>query len=179
MIRTTKTLLAATLFSIVVSTLAVAPARAEDGYKIAVVDMQEVLASYDKRKEKYEELQNTVDTLQKGIDELSAKIEAAKKDYDARRDSLSEEERFKLETKIQNDYTEYQAKLQQHQREIDRNEELVLREVLKDIQEKIVEIAEKENYHLVLNNGKGPRGAVLYASTSIDITPKLLLELNK
>lgn len=180
MIRTTKTLLAAALFCALATSLLTPTAEAQDSsYKIAVVDMQTVLAKYEKRKSKYDDLQKQVDSLQSGIDTMSKSIEAAKADYDKKKDSLSEAELFKLETKIKNDYADYQNKLQQSQREIDGMEELVLREVLKDIQAAIEQIATSGNYHLVLNNSKGPRGAVLFASASIDITPQILTELNK
>jgi len=178
--QTTKTLLVATLFCMLTAGLLATPAEAQDGsYKIGVVDMQAILAQYDKRKAKYDDLQKQVDALQAGIDKMSRDIEAAKDDYEKRKASLSDAELFNLETKIRNDYADYQNKLQQSQREIDGMEELVLREVLKDIQAAIEKIAENGNYHLVLNDGKGARGAVLYASASIDITSQILAELNR
>ncbi len=180
MIQTTKTLLAATLCCVFAAGLLSTPAQAEDSnYKIAVVDMQNVLAKYDKRKEKYEDLQREVDTLQAGIEKMADRIEAAKKDYDERKDSLDDDQLAKLETTIKNDYADYQNELQKSQREIDTMEERVLKEVLKDIQSAIEKIAEGGNYHLILNKGRGPRGAVLFAAPRIDITSKILLELNK
>ena len=180
MIKTTKTLLVATLLCTLAAGLFSTPALAADeNYKIAVVDMQTVLASYDKRKAKYDDLQKQVDALQAGIDKMSKDIEAARKSYEERRATLTDEERVKLETKITNDYATYQNELQMNQRQIDGMEELVLNEVLKDIQEAIEKIATDLSYHLVLNKGKGPRGAVLYASNSIDITPRILEQLNK
>ncbi len=180
MIKTTKTLLVATLLFTATAGLFHTPvSTADENYKIAVVDMQTVLASYEKRKAKYDDLQKQVDSLQSGIDKMSKDIEAARKDYEERRATLTDEERVKLETKITNDYANYQNELQKNQRQIDGMEELVLNEVLKDIQEAIEKIATDNSYHLVLNKGKGPRGAVLYASNSIDITPRILEQLNK
>tara|TARA_R110001592_G_scaffold234706_1_gene492435 strand:- start:595 stop:1020 length:426 start_codon:yes stop_codon:yes gene_type:complete len=141
--------------------------------------MSAVLAKYEKRKDKYADLQKKVDALQAGIDKMSKEIEASKADYDKRKKDLSDAELFALETKIKNDYANYQNELAKNQREIDGMEELVLKEVLKDIQDAINKVAEADNYHLILNDGKGPRGAVLYAAAGIDITPKILLELNK
>ena len=180
MIRTIKTLLVVALPCMMITGLLSGPAYAQEGdYKIAVVDMQTVLAKYEKRKTKYEDLQKQVDALQSQIDKMSKDIEAAKADYEKRKDTLSDEELFKLETQIRNDHANYQNELQKSQRQIDGMEELVLKEVLKDIQEVIETVATSGNYHLILNNGKGPRGAVLYASASIDITSKVLVELNK
>ena len=55
----------------------------------------------------------------------------------------------------------------------------MLKEVVTDIEKVLTGIAEKEGYHLVLNASKGPRASVLYHSATIDITPRILEELNK
>jgi Skp family chaperone for outer membrane proteins len=179
-IRPIRTLLLATIPCLLAAGLLSTPASAQDSsYKIAVVDLNTVLKDYEKRQSKYKDLQDKVDALQSGIDKMSKEITAAKEDYEAKRASLSDEEAFKLETKIRNDYATYQSKLQNNQREIDGMEELVLKEVLKDIQTAIEKVADGGNYHLVLNNSKGPRGAVLFAAAGIDITSQILAELNK
>ncbi len=147
-------------------------------YKIGVVDLQRVLADYDKRKQKYEELQAEVEKLQADIDALSKTIEDNKKYYEEGKATMSEDERFKLRESIENDYTKYQIELKSRQSKIDNMEERVLKEVFEDIQQAISEIAEKENYHLVLNANRGPRGSVLYHSATIDVTSAVLAKLN-
>jgi len=155
-------------------------ASAQDSeYKIGVVDMQAVLAGYDKRKSKYEELQKQVEALQSGIDAMSNKIQKARDDYEARKKSLTAEQLLELESKINADYSDYQNELRKSQQQIDSMEALVLREVVKDIQAAIEEVATKGNYHLVLNKESGPRGAVLYVHTTLEITSQILLYLNK
>ena len=147
-------------------------------YKIGVVDMKTLVAEYDKRKSKYEALQKEVDELQAPIDEMSRKIEAAKKDYEEKKDTMTEEERFDMRSRIQADFAVYQSELKKRQQLIDSKEERVLMEVMKDIQEAVDQIAEKENYHLVLNAGTGARQMIVYHSPSIDITSKVLAVLN-
>jgi Skp family chaperone for outer membrane proteins len=164
------------LFTAFGSTLAAA-----QEYKIGVVDMQTVLAKYEKRKAKYDELQKRVDSLQAGIDAKSKAIEAAKADYDKKRkeNKISSDELSALELKIRGDYVDYQAELTRNQQQIDSMEEEVLKEVLKDVQATVEKIATDENYHLILNHRSGPNSAVLYAATGIDITSKVLAQLNK
>jgi len=158
---------------------AVAPAKdASVSYKIGVVDMQTVMAEYNKRKDKYAELQKEVDALQKDIDKMSSDIEAAKKSYESGRDKMNDDEKFDLEDKIKNDYASYRAELDKRQKLIDSKEERVLKEVLSDIDDVITKIATAENYHLILNAKSGPRGSVLYSSPTIDITSKVLSQLN-
>lgn len=162
---------------------AFAPSRAlaqDTNYKIGVVNMQEVLAKYDKRKSKYDDLQKQVDALQSGIDAKSKAIESAKADYDKKKkENIPQAELDALELKIRKDYVDYQADLTRSQQEIDAMEEQVLKEVLKDVQEKLEAIATAGKYHLILNHRSGPNGAVLYAAPAIDITPQVLAELNK
>lgn len=156
-------------------------AAAQDtNYKIGVVDMQTVLAKYDKRKSKYDELQKQVDALQSGIDGKSKAIEAAKADYEKKKkENLPSEQLSALELKIRSDYVDYQAELTRSQQKIDSMEEEVLKEVLKDVQAAVEQIATEGNYHLILNHRSGPNSAVLYANNNIDITPKVLEQLNK
>lgn len=180
MSHTIKTLTIASLCCALIAAMACTNAAAQDGnYKIGVVDMNAVMTGYDKRKSKYDELTKQVEALQSGVDAMSKKIQAAKDDYDAKKQSLTPEELLDLETKINADYADYQNELKKSQQKIDSMEAQVLREVVTDITAAIEEIAKADNYHLVLNKESGPRGAVLYASTTIEITSKVLDHLNK
>jgi outer membrane protein len=158
--------------------LAAAQDTAAGGYKIGIVDMQTVLADYQKRRESYSRLEAEVKSRQAEIDRLSNEIEAMKKDYEARRESMSESERSDLRKRIEDKYAEYRTKLDANQREIDRREEEVLKEVFKDVEAAIKSLAEREGYHLIMNGRSQPRGAVLYYSTTIDVTGSLLAALN-
>ena len=180
MSHTIKTLVMASLCCAVLAGLGCTQASAQDGsYKIGVVDMHTVLAKYDKRKSKYEELQKEVDKLQTGIDKLSKQIEGAKADYDKRKREMSDTDRIALEDKIKADYADYQNEMTKSQQKIDSMEATVFKEVLKDVMEAIEKVATAGNYHLVLNNDRDPRGAVLYAINSIDITSQIIESLNK
>lgn len=157
-------------------------AAAQDaaGYKIGVVDLQEVLANYNKRKAKYDELQREVDARQVKIDALSKEIEADKGRYETMRkgDAANADSLRELETQIQKKFAQYKADMEILQREIDQMEEKVLREVVGDVDAALENIGKSENYHLILNARKGPSGSVVYHSTTIDITGKVLAALN-
>lgn len=157
---------------------AAAQDTAAGGYKIGIVDMQTVLADYQKRRESYSRLEAEVKSRQAEIDRLSNEIETMKKDYEARRETMSESERSDLRKRIEDKYADYRTKLDANQREIDRREEEVLKEVFKDVEAAIKALAEREGYHLIMNGRSQPRGAVLYYSTTIDVTGALLTALN-
>ncbi len=158
---------------------AAAPAPGAAGYRIAVVDMGMLMQKYSKRELKYKELQTEVDKLQAEIDVKQKGIEAARADYEKKREKMTDDERAATKLQIENDMASYKSELEKRQRMIDTNEEKVLKEVVDDIQKTIAQVAEKEGYHLVLNSGGGPRASVLYSSATIDITTTVLGQLNK
>lgn len=160
---------------------AVKPAQAQDQttqYRIAVVDMSVLMAEYNKRKDKYEQLQAEVDKLQQEIDAMSKRIEKAKEEYEANRASMTDDERFDKRAQIESDFAQYRSELDRRQRLIDTQEERVLVEVVGDIEKAIAQVAESEGYHLILNAARGPRASVLYHSATIEITPRVLQVLN-
>ena len=172
-------LVAAVAFTTILS----APAAAQGGesgsqYRIAVVDMALLMSEYNKRKQKYDELQREVDRLQQEIDSMSQRIERAKEEYESRRASMTDDERFDKRSQIESDFVQYRSELERRQRLIDTQEERVLIEVVADIERVITQIAEREGYHLILNATKGPRASVLYHSATIDITSRVLQVLN-
>lgn len=153
-----------------------APASGE--YRIAVADIQTLLADYDKRQELYDELESEVESRQEEIDQLSNQIEAARQRYEQQAPNMTEAERIEQRNQIESDYLTYTSELRQNQNYIDSREESVLREVLGDIQAAIERIAIEDNYHIVLNAQPGPQGSVLYHSATIDITSQVLTVLN-
>lgn len=152
-------------------------------YKIGVVDMSSLLKNNAKRKKRYEELQVEVDKRQAELDVSLAALEAKRKQWQAERATMTEDASLLMKNEIEEESTSYGSELKKHQRYIDNMEERVLREVLRDIESAIKQIAAKENFHLVLNAksdpGRGfPYFSVLYHSPTIDITSKILDFLN-
>lgn len=174
-LRTAALVLAGTLLSPVAAT---AQDTASGGYKIAVVDLQQVVAEYNKRELRYKELESQVKARQAPIDQLSETIEAKKKQYEDGRTTMSEDDRRDLKFEIEQKFVEYKAMLEKQQNEIDSMEATVLEEVFADIEKTLNKIATRDNYHLILNARGGPRGTVLYHSTQIDITSQVLADLN-
>lgn len=154
-------------------------AAATSQTKVGVVDMSLLLKEYKKRIAKYDELQAKVDQLQKDITAMSDNIEGLKKKYEDDRAKMSEDERVALKNQIESEYDKYQAEMKSRQRIVDNQEESVLTEVIGDVEKAIAQVAEQKNYHLILNCTKGPRGAVLYYATGINITSAVLEVLNK
>lgn len=158
------------------------PASAQESsgaYKIGVVDFRQVMENYSKREAEYQKLQQEVDALQAGIDDKFQRIEALRDAYEANVASWNTDTREQKEEEINTLYDEYRAELAQRQRKIDRMERDVIEKLFEEVRKVVAEIGEKEGYHLIFeaNSPNPPRGGVLYHSTTIDITSKVLAAL--
>jgi len=163
------------------SVMAQEPAKSADtgtSYRIAVVDVELVMREYNKRKQKYEELQKEVDAQQKDLDNLMNRIEEDRKKLESGKATMSDEEKLDLKMKIEQEAASYRAELEKRQKTIDSKEERIIRECLDDIQNAINIIATSDNYHLVFNAGKSLKSSLLYHSPTMDITSKVLTQLN-
>ncbi|MGC9052692.1 MAG: OmpH family outer membrane protein [Candidatus Hydrogenedens sp.] len=157
------------------------PAKTTDtgtSYRIAVVDVELIMREYNKRKQKYEELQKEVDTQQKDLDSLMNRIEEDRKKLESGKATLSDEEKLDLKMKIEQEAASYRAELEKRQKTIDSKEERIIRECLDDIQNAVNIIATSDNYHLVFNAGKSLKSSLLFHSPTMDITSKVLTYLN-
>ncbi len=155
-----------------------APSASGSGvqYRIGVVNRKQVLDKYNKVKDEYKKLQAKVDGEQGDIDKLSKKIEGMKTDYDAQKGTMTPEQRATKEADVQKEYGEYKSLLDKKQREIDADEQLLMRTVLSEIDQVVSKIATDQGFHLVLE-GSGRSGVIFYSPT-IDITQRVVDALN-
>lgn len=163
--------------------LALPSAWAQNGetpgqYKIGVVNIKNVFDNYDKQKAEYKKLEDERDTRQKKIDELSDKITKAKEQYDAQKDKMSAEQLEALEDTIESDYNTYKAEFSRLQAEIDRREKKLLEDLFEDIRIAVEEVGTQGNYHLILEGGESGRTGVLYSSTTLNVTPRVIEHIN-
>lgn len=150
----------------------------QGAYKIGVVDIKAVFDAYEKQKDEYAALEEERASRQAEIDKLSDKITKAKEQYDKRKDSMSDAEREALEEQIESDYAKYQADFQRLQGEIDRKEKKLLEDLFEDIRAAVQEVGAQGNYHLILEGGESGRTNVLYSSTTLNITGRVIEHVN-
>lgn len=151
----------------------------DTAYKIGVVNVKDVFDKYERQMHEYELLQTEKDKKQAKIDILSEKITKQKDRYDAEKDTLSDEEIEKLEEEIESDYSRYKSEFKRLQEDIDRREKKLLEAVFEDIHTALQEVGLRDNYHLILEGGKSGRAAVLYYSTTMNMTQKVIDHLNE
>lgn len=141
--------------------------------KIATVDIGKIL--------------NESDEAQSKKKELTALSDDAKKKAEAKRKSLEAMEAKLKETKIAEDSKEAEAfrnEAKQYARFVkDTEEELkkrfvrLNREITDKVMKKITEYAKDNSIDLVLDKSDQSRGPVLFGDSSVDITSKIISEL--
>ena len=146
-------------------------------YKIRVVNRKDVFDQYNKQKEEWKNLEAEKKSLQGEIDKLSDGITADKKKLDEDK-SLTDEQKTQLRDKVESDYRTYQTEFKRLQGEIDSKSRKFFARMMEDIDKAIAEIGEAENYHLILEADPKSPTSVLYFSSTIDITSKVVAKLN-
>lgn len=166
---------------LIVALLIASPVFAQNGgggYKIGVVDLENVFENYEKQKDRYSELVKERDKLQQPITELSDKITKDKERYEKESESMSEDARIALRDQIESDFAKYNAEVQRSQQEIDRREKRIVEELIKDIQQAVEVVGAQENYHLIFDGAKTNKNNLLYYDTTMNMTPKVVSYLN-
>ncbi|MBN2307893.1 MAG: OmpH family outer membrane protein [Candidatus Hydrogenedentes bacterium] len=147
-------------------------------YKIGVVDRKKAFDGYDRAQKALEDLQADVDARQVDIDKLSEDVLAKKKVYEDNEATMPAEEKEALEEEIEALYRTYREEYKRMQDEIDRQHARLIKKSRDEIDLAVAEIGSEENYHLILEGDPKSGTDVLYYSTTIEITSKVIERLN-
>lgn len=163
-----------------------ASSQADDGaasaesraYKIGVVDVNVVFNKYQKQIDERADLEKEKEKQDAKLDVLRKKIEAAQKTLDENKETLSREEAEDLQESIASDLNDLEAEFTRAQRNIDRKIDKISATIFSDVRKAVRDVGSKENYHLILEVGLASRSNVLYHSTTLNMTQKVLDYLN-
>ncbi len=179
-----RTFFAATLAAIfVASPLAVAQDKTDGGWNIGVVDRSKVFESYAKQTKMMGDLETDAKKkeaeLQADIDRFDAYVKEKKALEDAGK--LSNEDILDIQEEFNRKENELKSKRAEWQRELDIKTQRVMSELRIDISKAIKIVGERENFHLLLeaDTDARARSAVVFFSPTIDVTAKVISELNK
>ena len=147
------------------------------GYKIGVVDIEQVIENYPKKIKLMADLKVQVDADQAQVDTMTNELDGLQKDYKAQSDKMSDTDKSAKQGRMRELVTKIKAETETRQGKIDQREADIRSEVFADVNKAIAAISESENYHLVLNSRSLPNSSVLYASPTIDMTSKVSAQL--
>ncbi len=144
------------------------PSAMAQDLKIGVVNASRVLDQSPQKDEALQRLEQEFSNRSKQLEEKSRQLRSKQEELSRDAAILSEEERQQKEREITSERRELQRLQDEYSEDLSirRNEEL--RQLEEDIAEVIVELAESDNYDVVLYQG------VIYASDKTDITDQVL-----
>ncbi len=172
--------LGAITISICIPSLVTAQANASNTeYKIGVVDIDVASREYAFRKDKMETLRGQYKERSNGIEEDFSALQSRREGIRERRGTLSEDERFELQLGLEDEFHDLQQQLARLAADKAWAQERLELVISRDIQSTLDMIAFEENYHLILAVGEGVSSGVLYASSTVNMTPKLIDRMNE
>jgi len=144
---------------------------AQPEFRVAYVDLEKALRQTKAGSEAQEDYEKELKVAQEELDDKKSEFERKKERFVKQADSLSEsaklerqEELRELERDLKRTFTDSQEKLR-------RTNLKLVGGLMKTMREVVKEVGEREGFTLVLEKGSQ---TVLYADSSIDITPKVV-----
>ncbi|HEY3490852.1 MAG TPA: OmpH family outer membrane protein [Candidatus Deferrimicrobiaceae bacterium] len=152
-----------------------------DGLKVAVIDVARILNESEAGKVAKKKLEARFDELRKGIDARKEEAQKLKEELDKMKVLLDKDKgKGKLkdkEDKFAAKVAEFEKLRQEAEKEMQGRQADMTRDILKDIEGKVMSVVTEEKIDLLLDSGQG--NVVLHASPSLDITSKVLALVNK
>jgi outer membrane protein len=162
--------LVATIF--VVTAFAV-PAYSAD-VKIGVINIPKVLALSEPGKKAEKELTDKLKSVKASVDKELASYESMKTAFEKEALTLSDTVRAERARKIQDKELRVKRMLQDYELEFTKMRQELFKKILLDIKAIVLKLGKDEGYTLILDSS-----TVLYFPDSIDLTNKVIKELNK
>jgi outer membrane protein len=149
------------------------PAQAAEGTRIAVVNLQTVLETSVAGKAAQEQLKSQRDKLEADLKQKGSELQELEKRL--QRDSMvmSKETREDKEREFRIKASDFQALQKKYRSDLQDLERQLMGDLQKDISALVSDIGKKEGYQLVISSI-----GVLYSQPAIDITARLVQELN-
>jgi len=164
------TSLLVTFFMLVAFTV---PVNAADA-KIGVVNVLKVLALSEAGKKAEKELTSKLKSVKANLDKELASYESMKKAFEKDALTLSDTVRAERARKIQDKELRVKRMLQDYDLEYKKLRQELLKKMLLDIKAILLKMGKDDGYTLILDSS-----TVLYFPDSIDLTNKVIKELNK
>jgi outer membrane protein len=148
-------------------------AHAADVAKIGVVDVQRIMTTSNQGKAAQAQIKEQSDKLTQALKEKGDEIEELKKQIERESMVMSTEKREEKERDFRIKLNDLKSLEQRYRGELQALEKKLVSELRKEIYAMAEEIGKKEGYLLIIANFD-----VMYAPGAIDITDKLIKQLN-
>lgn len=147
--------------------------NAADVAKIGVANMQRVLETSNQGKTAQEEIKKQKDQMEQELKQKGGEIEELRKQIERESMVMSKEKREEKEREIRIKLNDFKSLQKRYRTQLQNLEKKLVSALLKEVSTLVEEIGKKEGYLLIINNT-----GVMYSPGSIDITDRLIKELN-
>ena len=151
--------------------------KTEAGYKIGVVNLDAAVSHYDRRASESEVLRSRFDQREERLLGRMRALDEEKKAFES--EAAPTGERFKIALRIDDYYYALQHEIRRFEADKDRELQRLELKLSRDIQSAIDALANEENYHLIFREKADHSDPIVFASTTINVTSRLIDRLNK
>ncbi|PIE40929.1 MAG: hypothetical protein CSA49_06000 [Gammaproteobacteria bacterium] len=159
---------------VLVALLSVFSMAAVAADKIAVVNVQDAIKNSDGAKLWIEKFEAEHASEQADIRVLESELKAMQERYKKDEAILSDDEKRKANKSMQEKFEELQFRGKQLQKEYKAGQQELLKSMLPKVNKALNKLMEKNGYDMILH-----REAVLMLSSELDITEKVIKQMNK
>jgi outer membrane protein len=163
------------ILGIVITLLLPCAARSQ-APNIVYIDIQKILFESDKGKEAKKVLTEEANKLKKIADGKQEELQRMKDALDRQSAAITPDARAEKERQYQNKLKDYQRLMGDYQGELQQKDSELSQAILKDVQEIVKGLGEREKYTLILEKNQG---GILYGSPSVEITDKVISLYNE
>ena len=146
---------------------------AADVAKIGVIDLQKLLATSNAGKAIQAELKKQKDKMENDLKQKGTEIEKISKRLERESMVMSKEMREEKEREQRIKINDFKTLQKKYRTDLQKLEAQLMNQLQNDLKELVESIGKKEGYLLIVN-----KHIVLYSPGSIDITNKLIKQLN-
>jgi outer membrane protein len=143
---------------------------------IVYVDLQRVMLESEKGKDAKISLTAEADKLKKSLDVKQDELQKMKDQIERQGATITPEARAEKEKQYQTKLKDYQRLYSDYQAELQQKDGEFTQRILKDLDDVIKNLGEKDKYMLILEKSQA---GILFASPTIDITNKVISTYNE
>lgn len=143
---------------------------------IVYVDLKRVMVESDKGKEASKSLTEEADKLKKSLDVKQDELQTIKDTIEKQGATITPEARAEKEKQYQTKVKDFQRLAGDYEADLRQKDTEFSQKILKDIEEVIKTIAERDKYTFILERSQA---GILFGSPSADITTKVITLYNE
>ena len=144
------------------------------GLKIGYVDIKEVFSKYTRAKELEAGFMKEVDTEQKKVAELEAKIKSMQKEFENKKDIMKPEDREKQESELRTNIQEFTKMWTDVNKKLDEKRKSIEEVLLEEIKKEVKSYGEKNGFTIILDSR-----LVIYGQDVVNISGEIIKAINK